>query len=169
MAYRYTGSVANDVTQTAVNPVLNDSAASYVVRLGGTEDADGVLDLAPEGNVITVHVTAEDGVTTRIYTVVARREKTASALSDDASLRALFLSGIDFGTFDSDNTSYSANVKYGVAQTTVTPVRNDVESNHAVKQDGVEVAYGEVELAVGENVITSRSRPRTGPLLERTQ
>ena len=154
LAYRYTGSVANDVTQTAVNPVLNDSAASYVVRLGGTEDEDGVLDLAPEGNVITVHVTAEDGVTTRIYTVVVSREKTAEALSDDASLRALFLSGIDFGTFDSDTTYYSVNVKYGVAQTTVTPVRNDVEASHAVKLDGVEVADGEVELAFGENVIT---------------
>ena len=154
MAYRYTGSVANDVTQTAVNTALNDSAASYVVRLGGTEDADGVLDFAPERNVITVHVTAEDGVTTRIYTVVVTRKKTADALSDDASLRALFLSGIDFGTFDSDNTSYSANVKYGVAQTTVTPVRNDVKSNHAVKLDGVEVADSEIELAFGENVIT---------------
>ena len=154
LAYHYTGSVANDVTQTAVNTALNDSTASHVVKLGGTEDADGVLDLAPEGNVITVHVTAEDGVTTRIYTVVVSREKTAEALSDDASLRALFLSGIDFGTFDSDTTSYSVNVKYGVAQTTVTPVRNDVEASHAVKLDGVEVADGEVELAFGENVIT---------------
>ena len=156
MAYRYTGSVANDVTQTAVNTALNDSAASYVVKLGGTEDADGVLDLAPERNVITVHMTAEDGVTTRIYTVVVTREKTADALSDDASLRALFLSGIDFGTFDSANTSYSANVKYGVAQTTVTPVRNDVKSYHAVKLDGVEVADSEIELAFERT--SSRSR-----------
>ena len=154
LAYRYTVSVANDVTQTAVNAAPNSSSASYVVKLGGTEDAGGVLDLAPERNVITVHVTAEDGVTTRIYTVVLTREKTADALSGNASLRALFLSGIDFGTFDSDTTSYSANVKYSVAQTAVTPVRNDVDASHAVKLDGVEVADSEVELAVGENVIT---------------
>ena len=38
---------------------LNDSAASHEIRLGGTVDDDGVLELSPGRNVITVYVTAE--------------------------------------------------------------------------------------------------------------
>ena len=136
-AHRYTASVASDVAQTTVAATLNDSAASYVVKLGGAEDADGEIDLTPGRNVITVHVTAEDGVTTRIYTVVVTRAKAEDALSADATLRALSLSGVDFGTFDTDNTSYTADVMNDVAQTTVTPVRNDVEAAHVIKLDGV--------------------------------
>ena len=151
---RYAGSVANNVTQTTVTATLSDSAASYVVKLGGAVDADGAVDLTPGRNVITVHVTAEDGVTTRIYTVVVTRAKTADALSSDASLRSLSLSGIDFGTFDPDTTTYTAQVINDVTQTTVTPVRNDVEAAHVIKLGGVGDSNGDVSLAVGENVIT---------------
>ena len=151
--YRYTGRVANDVTQTSVTATLNDTAAGYVVKLGGAVDVDRVIDLTPGRNVITVHVTAEDGVTTRIYTVVVTRSKVADALSSDATLRALSLSGIDFGTFDSDTTSYAADVANDVTQTAVTPVRNGGEAAHAIKVDGVEDTDGVIGLAVGANVI----------------
>ena len=153
-AHRYTASVASDVAQTTVVATLNDSAASYVVKLGGAEDEDGVIDLTPGRNVITVHVTAEDGVSTRIYTVVVTRAKTEDALSADAALRALSLSGVDFGTFDTDTTSYTADVTNDVTQTTVTPVRNDVEAVHVIKLDGVEDTDSVIDLAVGANVIT---------------
>ena len=152
-AHRYTASVASDVAQTTVTATLSGSAASYVVKLGGAEDADGVVDLTPGRNVITVHVTAEDGVTTRVYTVVVTRARAAEALSTDATLRSLSLSGIDFGTFDPDTTSYSAQVANEVTQTTVTPVRNDVEAAHVIKLGGVEDTDGVIDLAVGTNVI----------------
>ena len=152
-ANSYTGNVASDVAQTTVTATPNDTAAGYIVKLGGAVDADGAVDLTPGRNVITVHVTAEDGVTTRIYTVVVTRAKTADALSSDATLRSLSLSGIDFGTFDPDTTTYTAQVINDVTQTTVTPVRNDVEAAHVIKVGGVEDADGDVSLAVGENVI----------------
>ncbi len=152
--YRYGGSVANDVTQTTVTATLSDSAASYVVKLGGTEDSDGTVNLGTGRNVITVHVTAEDGVTTRVYTVVVNRAKVTADLSTDASLRSLSLSRIDIGTFDSETASYTAAVENDVAETTVTVVRNDVDASHAVKLDGVEDADGTIALAVGANVIT---------------
>ena len=79
--YRYGGSVDNDTAQTAVTAVPNDSGASYSVKLGGVADEDEVLDLLPGRNVITVHVTAEDGVTTRVYTLVVSRAKLAGTLS----------------------------------------------------------------------------------------
>ena len=153
-AYSYTGSVVSDVTQTTVTATPNDTAAGYVVKLGGAVDADGAVDLTPGRNVITVHVTAEDGVTTRIYTVLVTRAKTEDALSSDASLRSLSLNGIDFGTFYPDTTAYTAQVANDVTQTTVTPVRNDVEAAHVIEVGGVEDTDGVIDLAVGENVIT---------------
>ena len=152
--YRYTGNVATDVTQITVTATLNDSAASYAVKLGGAVDEDGMVDLMPGRNVITVHVTAEDGVTTGVYTAVVTRAKTAEALSTDASLRSLSLSGIDFGTFDPETTEYTAQVTHDTAQTTVTPVRNDVEAAHVINLGEVEDTDGVIDLAVGANVIT---------------
>ena len=152
--HRYTVSVASDVSQTTVTAMPSDTAASYVVKLGGAVAEDDVMDLTPGRNVITVHVTAEDGVTTRVYTVVVTRAKVAEALSTDTTLRSLSLSSIDFGTFVPDTTTYTAQVTNDVTQTTVTPVMIDVEAAHVIKLDGVEDTDGVIDLAVGANVIT---------------
>ena len=152
--HRYTASVASDVAQTTVTATANHTAVSYVVKIGGAVDADGVLDLTPGRNVITVHVTAEDGVTTRIYTVVVSRAKAEDALSADATLRSLSLSGVDFGGYDPDTTSYTADVTNDVTQTTVTPVRYDVEAAHVIRLGGLQDTDGVIDLAVGANVIT---------------
>ena len=69
----YTASVANDVSETTVTPTVNDDGAAYVVKLDGTEDADGTVALAVGNNVVTVEVTAEDGQTTKTYTVTVDR------------------------------------------------------------------------------------------------
>ena len=151
--YRYTGGVASDVTQTTVTAAPTDTAASRVVKLGGAVDGDGAVVLTPGRNVITVHVTAEDGVTTRIYTVVVTRAKTTDALSPDPSLRSLSLSSIDFATFEPETTEYTAQVTHDTSQTTVTPVRNDVEAAHVIKLGGVQDADGVIDLVVGANVI----------------
>ena len=65
----YSASVATSVSQTTVTPTVNDSEATYVIKLGGVTDADGVVSLSVGSNVITVEVTAEDDTTTRTYTV----------------------------------------------------------------------------------------------------
>ena len=61
------------MTQTTVSPMVNDSHTSYVIKLGGATDADGVIALSVGSNVITVEVTAEDDSTTRTYTVAVTR------------------------------------------------------------------------------------------------
>ena len=71
----YTAQVANSVSQTTVTPTVNHSGASYVIKLGGVEDADGEISLEVGSNVITVEVTAEDGQTTRTYTVTVTRAR----------------------------------------------------------------------------------------------
>ena len=69
----YTATVANGVTETTVTPTLNFSGATHVIKLGGVVDEDGVVPLSVGANVITVEVTAEDGTTTRTYTVTVTR------------------------------------------------------------------------------------------------
>ena len=147
----YTASVANSVSQTTVTPTVNDSSASYVIKLDGVTDADGVVDLSVGRNVITVEVTAEDDSTTQTYTVTVTR---AVPPSTDATLSALTLSGIDFGTFDSTTTSYTAQVANSVSQTTVTPTVNDSGASYVIKLGGVSDADGVISLSVSSNVIT---------------
>ena len=151
----YSAQVANSVSQTTVTPTLNDSGASYVTKLGGVTDVDGVVSLSVDSNVITVEVTAEDDETTQTYTVtVTRAEPPTPELSDDATLSSLTLSVIDFGTFDSTTTSYTAQVANSVSQTTVTPAVRHSEASYVVKLGGVEADDGEISLVVGNNVIT---------------
>ena len=152
----YTGQVANSVTQTTITPTVNDSGASYVIKLGGVEDADGVVVLRVSSNVITVEVTAEDDSTTRTYTVTVTRAEptTPEQLSSDAALSALTLSRINFGRFDSTTISYTAQVVNSVTQTMVTPTVNHSGASYVIKLGKVEDADGEISLAVGSNVIT---------------
>ena len=153
-ATSYSSSVANSVSQTTVTPTLNHSGASYVIKLGGVTDDDGTVSLAVGSNVITIEVTAEDGQTTRTYTVTVTRAAAVTASSTDATLSALALSGVDFGTFVPGTTSYSASVANGVTQTTVTPTVNHSGASHAIKLGGVTDADGVIDLSVGSNVIT---------------
>ena len=151
----YSAQVANSVSQTTVTPTVNDSGASYIIKLGGVADVDGVVSLSVGSNVITVEVTAEDGETTQTYTITVTRAEssTPGRLSSDAKLSALTLRGIDFGTFDSTTTSYSARVANSVSETTVTPTVNHSGASHVIKLGGVTDADGVVSLAVGANVI----------------
>ena len=147
----YTAQVANSVTETTVTPTVNDSGASYVIKLGSVTDADGVVSLAVGANVITVVVTAEDDSTAKTYRVTVTR---AEPPSTDATLKSLTLSRVDFGTFDSTTTSYSAQIANSVSQTTVTPVVNDSGASRIIKLGGVTDSDGVIPLGVGSNVIT---------------
>ena len=147
----YTAQVANSVTQTTVTAAVNQSGASYVIKLGGVTDADRVVVLAVGNNVITVEVTAEDDSTTRTYTITVTRAEPAST---DATLSALALSGVAFGTFDSTTTSYTAQVANSVTETTVTPTVNNPEASYVIKLGGTVDSDGVIPLSVGGNVIT---------------
>ena len=152
----YTADVTNSVSQTTVTPTVNDSGATYVIKLGGVTDADGVVSLSVGSNVITIEVTAEDDTTTQTYTVTVTRLVLVSLLqkSTDATLSALTLSDINIGTFVSGTTSYSCQCANSVTQTTVTPTVNDSGATYVIKLGGVTDADGVVSLSVGSNVIT---------------
>ena len=146
----YSAQVTNSVSQTTVTPIVNHSGASYVIKLGGETDSDGTVSLTVGKNVITVEVTAEDDSATKTYTVNVTR---AEPPSTDATLKGLTLSRVDFGTFDSTTTSYSAQVANSVTETNVTPTVNHSGASYVIKFGGVTDSDGTISLAVGSNVI----------------
>ena len=148
----YNAGVGNGVDETTVTPTVNHDGATYVIKLSGVTDADGVVPLAVGSNVITTKVTAEDGNASKTYTVTVTRA--APPPSTDATLNGLALSGVYFGTFYPATTGYTASVANDVDETTVTPTTNDAGATYKVKLDGVADADGTVSLAVGSNVIT---------------
>jgi len=71
----YTASVANTVTSVTVTPTTSVSSAA--VKVNGTAVTSGTasasIALAVGGNTVTTIVTAQDGTTTKTYTVVVTR------------------------------------------------------------------------------------------------
>ena len=151
----YTASVAHSVSEITVTPTVNDSGAEHVIKLDGRPVSLRILlfghvPLSVGSNIITVEVTAEDLSTTKTYTVTVTR----AAASTDATLSGLTLSSVDFGTFASSTTSYTAEVDSSVTETTATPTVNDSGATHVIKLGGVEDPDGMVSLRIGSNVIT---------------
>ena len=78
----------------------------------------------------------------------------AQSQSSDATLSGLTLSGVNFGTFASGTTSYTASVASSVTQTTVTPSLNHSGASYVIKLGGVVDADRVIALDAGSNVIT---------------
>jgi hypothetical protein len=78
----YTADVANSVASITVTPTASDTNAT--VRVNGTivasGSASGAINLNVGANTITIGVTAQDGVTTRTYTVTVTRANFQSYL-----------------------------------------------------------------------------------------
>ena len=72
-ASSYDVNVANDVDRTTVTATANDGGATYAVKLGGVAVGGGTVELSVGSNAVSVVVTAEDGKTTRTYTVTVTR------------------------------------------------------------------------------------------------
>jgi len=134
----YTANVANNVTSTTIGASTNSGAAMVPV-------ADLGLKLLSVGaNTFTVHVTAEDGITKKDYTVTVTRAK-----SSDATLRAFTLSGITLSpAFASGTLTYTANVANDVTSTTVGATKNDGTATVSAGD------LGSKTLSVGANIFT---------------
>ncbi|WP_168801042.1 cadherin-like beta sandwich domain-containing protein [Peteryoungia ipomoeae] len=152
----YTASVGNAVTSLTVTPTLTDATATITVNSVAVTsgNASGAINLDVGSNVVTVVVTAQDGVTTGTYTVTVTR---AAPLSTDASLSALVLSqGTLTPGFASGTNSYTASVGNAVTSLTVTPTATSL--NATVTVNSVTVASGNasnaINLSVGSNTIT---------------
>lgn len=150
----YTASVDNLVSSIALKPTLVDGNATVKVNsvlvVGGAASGNIPLDVGP--NVITATVTAQDGITTKLYTVTITRAK-----SPDATLAALTTSaGALSPAFTASQLTYSISVENETAGITITPTRG--EANAAIAVNDLTVVSGTasqaIPLAVGsDNVV----------------
>ena len=152
----YTASVPYTGITLTVTPTVSDTNAT--VAVSGTTvlsgNASDAITLTLGANVIPVRVTAQDGTTTKPYTVTVTR----AAASINADLSNLTLSsGTLSPTFAAGTTDYTATVGYGVNSLTVTPIVSDTTAT--VKVKGVAATSGSPttvsNLVVGTNIITT--------------
>ena len=152
----YTDSVVSGTSSVTVTPTYNESHATITVNgspvISGS--ASGSINLNPGSNTITVIVTAQDGSTTKTYTIIVTRAQ--PPVSDDATLSALTASsGTLSPTFSSGTLDYTDSVANTISLLTVTPTVN--ESHATITVNGTAVpsgsASGLISLNVGTNTI----------------
>ena len=150
----YTATVGNLVSSITVSPTLNEVNAT--VKVNGTAvvsgNASASIPLTVGSNEITILVTAQDGSTTKTYTLTITR-----AQSSDATLASISLSsGALNPVFASGTLAYTATVSNAVNSITVTPTSG--EANATLKVNGTTVVSGNasasIPLTVGPNEIT---------------
>jgi len=158
----YTDSVGNSVSAITVTPVAADSTATITVNNipVTTGFASGPLSLSVGQNVITVQVTAQDGVTVSNYTITVSR-----APSSNANLANLTLStGTLSPAFTGSTMAYSSSVNNNVTSITITPLLADstasVTVNSAIVASGL--ASASIPLSVGQNTITVQVTAQDG-------
>ncbi len=114
----YTANADNEVESVTVTAEAASEDAAVVIKLNGTVDDDGTVELADgDGNVITIDVTVGDATAT--YTVTVTRASATPA--EGAVLSTLSLSDVTLSPgFSADILNYTASVVHGIARTTIT-------------------------------------------------
>jgi uncharacterized repeat protein (TIGR02543 family) len=146
----YTASVANAVSSITITPTVSQANATVAQFIGATGTTAFTGALAVGANVIRTVVTAQDGTTTKTYTVTVTR-----AGSNVATLSSLTLSSGSLNTsFASGTTSYTASVAHSVFESytvTATPTQANATTVQYIGATGTTAFTG--ALAVGANVI----------------
>ncbi|NIK76332.1 putative phosphodiesterase [Paenibacillus castaneae] len=132
----YTLNVPNVKTSVTVAATGSDSKATVAVA-GGS-------NLVVGDNTITVTVTAEDGETMKVYTVIVKRG--AAGLSTNAELSDLTVDGTTISGFNANTLSYTLNVPNVKTSVTVAATGSDSKATVAVA--------GGNSLVVGDNAVT---------------
>ena len=127
-ANKQTLSLSAAGTATAADYTLKPTTLTLAAGAGAVEAALAATDDAAKEDAETVVVSATLGGSTVGEATVTITANDASA-SDDATLAALVLSGIDLGPFDPETTDYAAEVEHGVDEATVTATPNDAAAD----------------------------------------
>jgi len=150
----YTASVSNATASIVITPTASDTEAK--IKVNGTAVVSGTasaaLPLVVGLNTVTTIVTAQDGATTKTYTVVITRSASNDALLTSLKLNPAttltVISGPDFRDYTTTVPNTETNVK-------ITPTAQDATAT--IKVNGVTVASGtataNIPLTVGANVI----------------
>jgi len=149
----YTASVPNAITSLTVTPTVTDATATIQVNAvaATSGSASAPIPLLAGPNTITVLVTAQDGSTTKTYTVTVTRAPSAIATLSGLTLGTGTLSP----TFAVATTSYTASVPNAITSLTVTPTVTDTTAT--IKVNGVAATSGSasasIPLLYGPNTI----------------
>jgi len=150
----YTAAVANGVTSVKITPTVDEPNATVHVDGGlvtsGT--ASPTINLPVGATTINTIVTAQDGTTSKDYTIVVTRAKSSNTYLANLKISTGTLSP----TFAYLTTGYTTSVSNATTSLTVTPVVADTTAK--VKVNGVAVASkaasGPITLNVGQNTIS---------------
>ncbi|MDL2239659.1 cadherin-like beta sandwich domain-containing protein, partial [Bacteroidales bacterium OttesenSCG-928-L14] len=159
------------VSQGSLNPIFNSETTNYTVSVeeslseitiegtpkssGATVSGNGTFTLELDLQSFDIVVTAEDGTTTKTYTVVVKR-----GLSNDADLLSLIVShGTLTPEFNANITSYMVIVESTVSEITITGVAN--YENATISGNGtfiLELGSNSFEIVVtAENGTTTKT------------
>ena len=115
----YNLSVPNPVQQITPSPVTSNTNATVNITGHTNELTEG------GDTTITITVTAQDGVTTKVYTIIVTR-----APSSDATLSSISFTDplININGFSSSTTSYNLSVPHSTQQITPSPVTSNTNA-----------------------------------------
>lgn len=146
----YSGNVDYAVERTTISAILADNNSK--VKINNTETSNKEINLNVGSNLISVDVTAEDGITSKSYCININRD-TEPLSPTIANLSVLTASGITLSpSFNGDTTIYNANVSYTVDRTTVSAIALDNESTVTI--NGTLTTSKVIDLNVGSNTIS---------------
>lgn len=141
--------VANSVVSVTVAPTANHGGASIKVNGTGVSSgsASGAIPLDPEVSTdVTIVVTAEDGTTTKTYSLTLIR---AAGDPTDGSLATLFVGAEEIASLSGTDT-YPVTVDNAVSEVAIVPTANDAGAT--IEVDGTEVASGTASDPIALNV-----------------
>ena len=128
----YTVNVPNNITAISLNATANFAEATVA---GNVTDQE----LQTDENLFTIIVTAEDGITKKIYTVIVHRDR-----SEDATLSSLTLSrGTLTPAFNPNTTNYKVEVTDVVTTMTILGTANHEQATVKGNVNGAALEIGE--------------------------
>jgi hypothetical protein len=138
----YTATVPFGTNSVDVSATTRHSNASFTIN-GST---NATVALAVGDNTISIVVTAEDGTTTRTYTIVVTR-----LTSDDASLSSLSVTGVPLDpAFSRLVTSYTATVPISTISVDVSVTTSDNNASFTINGS----TNATIALLIGDNTIS---------------
>ncbi|KAI7266223.1 hypothetical protein KC345_g8238 [Hortaea werneckii] len=160
----YSVKVSHATDSVHVDIVTNNGTATYTVKKNGatTGVTGNNVSLDEGANIITVEVTAADGITKKTYTVTVNRE----VLPKDSSLIGLIVSssrGVEQldTEFAADDFDYSLTVPYNIDEVQLDAVRSDLAAVLSVNGVAVQNPMS-ITLAEGNNLIAVKVLAQDG-------
>ncbi|GGN98017.1 cadherin-like beta sandwich domain-containing protein [Saccharibacillus kuerlensis] len=154
---QYAVTVEHETTQVDLSPVTDDSSAQ--VSLNGLSVESGghyAVQLQTGINTVDITVKAQDGRTSKTYTVTLIRKA-----SSNADLANIFLNGKPLsGGFDPSTSTYVEYMANNVTSLSASAVTVDPNTTYTI--NGAAAKGAPIDLAVGENRIVFVTKAQDG-------